>query len=395
MGELAEKFFDAEQIERARTYHRALYLAFALNAAVTLALLTWLSFGWLGDTLYELTDGWSWWARCLAFASLTIAIVSLARTPIAFAFGHVRERRWGFSTQSVSAWLGDRLKGVAIGLVLTAPLMLGLVWLARAFPELWPVPATAGAALTVLLVVFVAPVVIEPRFNRFQPLADEELAADLRALAEDAGAPVRHVLVADASRRTRKVNAYVSGFGRTRRVVLFDTLLERSSPRETKLVVAHELGHRRARHVLKLTAIGMAGAAAFVVVLWGLLQWDALLGAIGATGPGDPRVIPFVLLLAVAVEYVGLPLGSTLSRRFERQADRFSLELTGDADAYEATHRDLALANLSDLDPPRPAYVALHSHPTAPERIALGRRWAASTRSLPGPEGDAHSPVAY
>ncbi len=378
MSRLAQNYFDAEQIARARTYHRALYLAFALNAAVTLTLLAWLSFGRLGDELYESTDGWSWWARCLAFASLTITILWLARTPVAFAFGHARERRWGFSTQSVSAWLSDRLKGLAIGLVLVVPLMLGLVWLARTFLELWPVPAAAGAALSVLLVGFVAPVVIEPLFNRFEPLADAELGDDLRALAEYAGAPVRDVLVADASRRTRKVNAYVSGLGRTRRVVLFDTLLERSSTRETKLVVAHELGHRRARHVLKLTAIGMAGAAAFVVALWGLLHWDALLEAIGATGPGDPRVIPFVLLLAAALEYVGLPLGSTLSRRFERQADRFSLELTGDPDAYEATHRDLALANLSDLDPPRPAYVALHSHPTAPERIALGRRWAAS-----------------
>ena len=379
MSRLARKYFDAKQIERARTYHRALYVAFALNAAVTLTLLAWLSFGWLGDKLYESTDGWSWWVRCLAFASLTIAILSLARTPVAFAFGHVRERRWGFSTQSVSGWLSDRLKALAIGLVLTAPLMLGLVWLVRAFPELWPVPASVGAALSVLLLGFVAPVVIEPLFNRFEPLADEELADALRTLAEDAGTPVRDVLVADASRRTRKVNAYVSGLGRTRRVVLFDTLLERSSPRETKLVVAHELGHRRAGHVLKLTALGMAGAGAFVVVLWGLLSRDALLEAIGATGPGDPRVIPFVLLLAAALEYMVLPLGSALSRRFERQADRFSLELTGDADAYEATHRNLALANLSDLDPPRPAYVVLHSHPTAPERIALGRRWAAST----------------
>lgn len=110
----------------------------------------------------------------------------------------------------------------------------------------------------------------------------------------------------------------------------------------------------------------------------GLLQWDALLQAIGATSAGDPRVVPFVLLLVAVLEYAALPLGSALSRRYEREADRFSLELTGDPDAYESTHRDLALSNLSDLDPPRLAYVALFSHPTAPERIELGRRWAAS-----------------
>lgn len=378
MGRLAERYFAAEEIERARRYHRPLYAAFLLNAAIALALLAWLSFGWPGDELYDATDGLPWWGRFLVFAALTIAALFVARTPVAFVVGHVRERRWGFSTQSGGAWLVDRLKGLAIGLVLTSILVLGLVWLARRLPELWPLPAGAGAALCVLLLAFVAPVVIEPLFNRFAPLADEELAGELRSLAERAGTPVRDVLVADASRRTRKVNAYVSGFGRTRRVVLFDTLLERSAPRETKIVVAHELGHRRSGHVARLTAAGMAGASAFVVVLWGLLQWDALLQAIGATSAGDPRVVPFVLLLVAVLEYAALPLGSALSRRYEREADRFSLELTGDPDAYESTHRDLALSNLSDLDPPRLAYVGLFSHPTAPERIELGRRWAAS-----------------
>lgn len=378
MGRLAERYFAAEEIERARRYHRPLYAAFLLNAAIALALLAWLSFGWPGDELYDATDGLPWWGRFLVFAALTIAALFVARTPVAFVVGHVREWRWGFSTQSGGAWLVDRLKGLAIGLVLTSILVLGLVWLARRLPELWSLPAAAGAALCVLLLAFVAPVVIEPLFNRFAPLADEELAGELRSLAERAGTPVRDVLVADASRRTRKVNAYVSGFGRTRRVVLFDTLLERSAPRETKIVVAHELGHRRSGHVVRLTAAGMAGASAFVVVLWGLLQWDALLQAIGATSAGDPRVVPFVLLLVAVLEYAALPLGSALSRRYEREADRFSLELTGDPDAYESTHRDLALSNLSDLDPPRLAYVALFSHPTAPERIELGRRWAAS-----------------
>ena len=149
--------------------------------------------------------------------------------------------------------------------------VIALVGLARAFPSWWPAVAAPLAALAVLGIGFVAPVVLEPLFNRFEPLADEALARDLRGLGERAGVPVREVLVADASRRTTKVNAYVSGLGSTRRVVLYDTLLARSTPAELRLVVAHELGHRRYRHPAKATALGMVGAAVAVVVLWAAL----------------------------------------------------------------------------------------------------------------------------
>ena len=119
----------------------------------------------------------------------------------------------------------------------------------------------------------------------------------------------------------------------------------------------------------------MAGTALFVIGLWLLLQWDGLLAAIGADGPGDPRVIPFVLFAGAVAELVIRPFGLALSRRWERDADRFSLDLTGDADAYEATHRNLALSNLGDLDPPKPAYLFFFSHPAASERLAAGREW--------------------
>ena len=189
--------------------------------------------------------------------------------------------------------------------------------------------------------------------------------------------PVRDVLVADASRRTKKHNAYVSGLGRTRRVVLWDTLLARGQPGEIRLVVAHELGHRRYRHVALWTAISMALVAAFVVILWATLQWDALLSAIGATGPGDPRIIPFVLFLGSVLELAVQPFANAVSRRWERDCDRFSLDLTGDAEAYEQTHHLLAVENLGDLSPPKTIYLFFASHPTAPERLAAGRAWAA------------------
>ncbi|HEU0304753.1 MAG TPA: M48 family metalloprotease [Gaiellaceae bacterium] len=356
MEGLAAELFGTEQVEKARRYHRPGYLAWAANTAVGLGVLALLAVVGPGF------DSWPWWMSAAAIAALALAVPWAARMPIGYLLGFRRERNWGFSTQTPRAWLADRLKALAVTLALTAPLMVGLVGLGRWLPEWWPLVAAGAAAVVVLLVAFVAPVVIEPVFNRFRPLEDETLAGELRDLAERAGAPVRDVLVADASRRTTKVNAYVSGVGRTRRVVLFDTLLERASPPEVKLVVAHELGHRKRRHVLQGTILAMAGAALAVLAVWAI---------VGAPEPGD---IPEVLLIGALLELAALPLGAALSRRWEREADRFALDLTGDRDVFEQTFRELAIANLSDLDPPRALYYALFSHPTVPERIAFARR---------------------
>ncbi|HEX9235183.1 MAG TPA: M48 family metallopeptidase, partial [Actinomycetota bacterium] len=289
--------------------------------------------------------------------------------------GYIREKRWGFSTQTIAGWFGDRAKGLAVSLVLSAVILTALVGLGRALPSTWPAAAAPAAAVLVLVLSFVAPVLLEPIFNRFVPLEDTELVTALRDLSVQAGVPVREVLVADASRRTRKENAYVSGLGATRRVVLYDTLLARGEPRQVRLVVAHELGHRRLRHVAAGTVLAVGGIVAAVLVLWGALHVDAVRSAASVTGVGDPRVVPFVFLVGAVLQVVGLPAGTALSRRWERAADRFSLDLTEDPSIFEESHRALAVSNLSDLAPPRLIYLLLFTHPTPTERIAMARGW--------------------
>jgi STE24 endopeptidase len=369
--------FTPEEIERARRYHRPTYVALAIDLALGLGALSALAFGPPGDRLLWAVADLPWWAATLAATALVVGILWTVRLPLAFWRGYLHERRWGFSTQTPAAWFLDRLKGLGVAAVLDALSLLGLAAAARAFPGAWPAVAAPGAALAVLALTFAGPVLLEPIFNRFAPLTDEELAGELRALAERAGVPVREVLVADASRRTRKENAYVSGLGRTRRVVLYDTLLRRGDRPLIRLVVAHELGHRRARHVARGTALGMAGAAAGILVLWALLSLPLVRAAVGAASPADPRTVPFVLLAGRVLGLLGAPLGAALSRRWETEADRSSLELTGDPGTFERAHRELALANLADLAPPRLVYLWAFTHPTPPERIANLRRWAA------------------
>lgn len=358
--------FSHAEVERAARYHRPRYAALFVDLLLSVFVLAVLQWAWSGP--WHLVDGLGWAGSAAAYAALVTALLAFVRLPVSYWRGFLQERRWGFSTQSRGGWLADAAKGEAIGLVLTVAFWAGLVALAHALPSAWPAVAALALALVTFLLAFVAPLVLEPIFNRFEPLADARLAGELRDVADRAGVPVRDVLVADASRRSTKVNAYVSGIGKTRRVVLYDTLLAAADEGQLKLVVAHELGHRREGHVAKLTLGAMTGVALWIVLLWAILGDRA----------ASPRDFPLVLLVTTALRTAALPFATWFSRRFERVADRFSLELTHDLPAYERTHVGLARANLGDLAPPRLVYWLLFSHPTTPERLAFGRAWAAA-----------------
>jgi len=369
------RFFSAEEVARARRYHRPLYWAAAVELGVEAGVLA--AFVWSGMGSALDPGSLPWWGRAPAYAAIVVAVSAAARAPLALWRDFLRERRWGLSTQRLRSWTADRCKAAIVNVAITSALLVALVALARVLPAWWAAPAAGAFALATLVFSFLGPVLFEPLFNRYAPLQDKALAAELRALAEGAGAPVRDVLVQDASRRTRKANAYVSGLGRTRRVVVADTLLEQASPGEVRLVVAHELGHRRERHVPRGTILAMGGAVAATLVLWAVL----------GTRVADPHRVPLVLLLGLALSIVSLPAMTFVSRRWERAADRYSLELTGDRAAYESAFLRLARANLSDLDPPRLVYLLLFTHPTPPERLAAAvRRPSTAARGRRSPK---------
>ena len=347
--------FSQDEVERATRYHRPRYYLLVVRAALSVVVL--LALRLVGHDL----DGLGWAGAAVAWAALVVATLDVASLPLDYWSGYVREHRWQFSTQSRGSWVADHLKGLGVSVLLSALAWLAVVGLGRAWPSWWVVPAALGAAAVVLFLLFLAPIVLEPIFNTFSPLDDEALSARLHALAERAGAPVREILVADASRRTNKVNAYVSGLGSSRRVVLWDTLLQAADPAGVALVTAHELGHRRLRHVAKLTLAAMVAAALVVV---------AIRVVLGAPDAGDLPVGVLVLLVA---QVVLAPALAALSRRYEREADLFALHVTGELSTFEQVMVTLARRNLGDLRPPRLAYFLLFTHPTAPERLALAR----------------------
>ncbi len=313
-------------------------------------------------------------AGALGAAALTTAL-SVPPLPLSVV-SRRRAIRVGLVTQSWRGWAGDLAKANAIGAVMAGAAGAGVVAVTRRYPRTWWAPAAAGSVAFGALLAAVAPVVLDPIFNDFTPLGEGETRTDVLDLARAAGVKVREVYSVDASRRTTAANAYVTGLGPTKRVVLFDTLLDRYGRDEVGVVVAHELAHVQGRDVPRgvLYAAIVAPAAAFAVQR---LSW--------ALSPerGTAAALP---ALAMATALVSAPIGlisNRLSRALERRADQVSLELTGAADAFVSFERTISLQNVADLDPPRWLTNAMATHPSTAERIGAALGYAKTG----GPKG--------
>jgi STE24 endopeptidase len=313
------------------------------------------------------------WRVLLGVVALTL-IGRLVTLPLS-AYGEMVQHRFGLSTSSWGLWLRDAAVSAGIDAALTAIALLVLFWIIRRAPRTWWAWAGAAAAALVIVGSFLWPVVIEPAFNRFAPMAAGPLRTDLLALAERSGTPVQDVLVSDASRRTTALNAYVSGFGATRRIVVYDTTLHQLSPAEIESIAAHELGHVANDDVLTGTAMGALGAAAGVAALGWLLSWTPLLRRAGVESPADPAAIPLILFLVAAGSLLATPVQNLVSRHIEARADLHALDLTRDPQTFIAMQRRLAATNLAEPDPPAVLHWYFGSHPTTRQRVGMGEDW--------------------
>ncbi|MEU9073370.1 M48 family metalloprotease [Kitasatospora sp. NPDC048538] len=377
--------FTPAELARGRALRRA-QLPWALGGRLAgLALTLLLGLTPAGAGLVVAVGGWfggSRTAQVLAGAAALLVLGQALQLPFGARVRVVRAR-YGLVTQGWAGWLLDALRGLALGLALVLPLALGLFALTAWSPRYWWVPGAAAAAGLTVALSFLHPLLIEPVFNRFAPMAPGGLRTALLALAERDGVRVRDVLVADASRRTTALNAYVSGLGATRRIVAYDTLVSTAQPREVELVVAHELGHVKHRDVLTGTVLGALGAAVAVAVLGVLSGWAPLLSAAGATDAADPRALPLLAACAALLGALSGPAQCAVSRRIEARADRHALELTADPEQFVAMQRRLALANVSDVDPPRVLELLFATHPSTTRRIAAARAWEAARAGRP------------
>jgi STE24 endopeptidase len=363
--------------DRARRYHAIqLVLGLArlgLSAAFLAAVLASGASHAVARAVERAVDGWP---LQVALCALVLGTAqALLTVPLGYVSGFLLPRRYGLLHQPLRSWLGDQAKGAALGgafALLALEIVYGLL---RLTPWWWLAAAGAFLALAVVITMIV-PVWILPLFFRLTPLADEALRARLLALAERVGVPAIGVWLTDQSRKSRTANAAVVGLGRTRRIVLYDTLASTFSPEEIEAVLAHELGH----HVHGDIRRGLAVQALLTLATLGVA--DRLLRAgVGwwqLRDVSDPAGLPWLALVLLGLGLAGSVLGNAFSRRVERQADDFALDTTRNSEAFVGAMERLASLNLAERRPHRLKEIALYSHPALDRRIARARSFGES-----------------
>lgn len=324
---------------------------------------------------------WRAYAATALAIALIVSLYVVMKLPFTWARGHWLEHRFGLSTRGAGLFMLDWLKGLAVTVVLYTVALGAVVVLRARMPTWWPVAAWGAVSFLIVAMVFLQPVVLAPIFNRFTPVEDPELRRRVMRVARAAGVEVGDVLWVDASRRTRRTNAYFTGLGATKRIVLYDTLrgedgrISGEALDEVETILAHEAGHWRAGHIWKGTVLGILGTGAFFLALWLLFR----IGSSWAPSPALPagaRAAALVLLAVTVVNFLAMPISNAISRAWEREADRASLELSAKPEAFIRAEVELARRNLSDIEPGALTVFWFYTHPPVLERIRMGEEFA-------------------
>lgn len=362
--------------DKATRYHRlqrrASLLATVSGALLLLLLLVTGVSAAIRATVNTVTDSFP--LTVFGYVIVVFLLYEFIQLPFAYYQGIVLERRYGLSTETRQHWWANHAKAAAIGAAFANVAALLVVALIRWSPEWWWVAAAAAFVGILVGLAQLAPVVLLPLFYDFKPLNRPELAERLITLAERAGARVMGVFEWRLSDRTRKANAALAGIGRTRRILLSDTLLAAHSDDEIEVILAHELAHHVHRDIW--SGIGLET----ILIGLGFFVADRALsvfaGSFGLAGKGDVGALPILLIAAGAVSIVFLPVANGLSRAHERRADRYALTMTRNADAFVTAMKRLAAQNLAEERPSRLIEWLLHSHPSTQSRIDAARQWA-------------------
>jgi STE24 endopeptidase len=299
----------------------------------------------------------------------------LLELPFSYYATFVVESRHGFNATTWRLWLTDLVKSQVIGSLLLTIIAAAAFRLIQWSPEHWWLWVWAFMACFSIFMMFLSPYVIEPLFNKFEPVVEEGLEDEIAAMMARAGLAVGRVVQMDASKRSRHSNAYFTGIGKVKRIVLFDTLLKQMTHAEIVAVLAHEIGHWKLRHILKRLAVAelmlLVGAwLTFIVV-----QWPGLPGMLGMESASLPARLVIFGFIASLVMFPVTPISAWLSRRDELAADRFACRMTGNPTALASALIKLSVENLANLHP-HPIYARFYySHPPTVERVRTLRAW--------------------
>lgn len=372
---------DMGRQERARDYARIRRKLWAVRTALsTLYIGLWVVLNWGARvTTYVQSatpgDDLAWWIVLLAVAFAVGFPWLLISLPLSFYAGFTLPHRYDMSTQTFKDWTIDRIKAGLLSAILGSPLLIGIYVLIRAFPETWWAWAALGLSLFTVILAILAPVLIMPIFYKFRPLKEEhqELEQRLLMLADNARAKVQGVFTFNMSRRTKAANAALTGMGKTRRILLGDTLLDKFSSDEIETVLAHELGHLVHNDIpLQLFFQSGFNFLSFYIVQVILARVPSYLEISGAS---DPAGLPYLGLLFGILGLITMPLSNAFSRWRENLADDYALDATKNGAAFKSAMTRLANQNLAEVDPQAWVVFLLYSHPPLRARIRKAERF--------------------
>ncbi len=359
------KYFSSDFLSRASAYGRT-----SMTLSIINRVLSWAVIGIVLFIIWKyFTDG----ARvnilvAAGYITLFYIILSIILLPLSFYRGYTIEHQFGQSVQTVGMWFSDYGKSKAIDIVISVGAMTGIYALLVYIPRYWWLISASVMAVFIIIAVYLYPILIDPLFYKFKKLDDYKLQEEILGITEKAGIEVEEILIADASRRTIKANAYFTGVGNTRRIVLYDNLIDNFSSEEILNVIAHEAGHWKYSHVLK--SIGMSIMGGFL----GFFLLNLIFSRAGIKG--DIRTVFILILMVSLVTFLILPFQNMVSRYFEKQTDEIALEITKGYGAQTALLKRLAESNLSNVDPHPVIKYILYSHPPIMERIKFAEDMA-------------------
>jgi len=313
--------------------------------------------------------GWSFVPSAVLFFLLLNYAEMVLKIPFSlYATFHI-EKRYGFNTQSVGLWVVDFIKGLVVSTVLSVVLLAGLFWFIKSVEQYWWLVAWAFLLCFSVFMLYLSPYVIEPLFNKFTPISDAALEERIKKMMGKAGLSISRVFTMDASKRSTHSNAYFSGIGHVKRIVLFDTLLESSSGDEILAILAHEAGHWKKKHIFKRLAVMEIVALIGLYIAFLLVQGDGIALLFGLAQPTVYAKLLLVGFLGSLLAFPLKPFSSLYSRKHERQADDFAVNLTGNPKALAQSLINLGKDNLANLHP-HPWYAAIYySHPPLVQRV--------------------------
>ena len=365
-------FLDEEKQVKAKTYENEKRKIGIVGSLLSLVFILLFYFSGLSDYLANINLSFIY--EFLIYVTIFLVLSTIIGLPQGYYSSYVHEHKWGFSNYTNKTWLLDQLKSFAVSLILL-PILLGLFfWVLWKFPDTWWLVAATVTTLVSIIFVTLFPVVILPIFNKYDPIEDEKLTNQLSDILHKAGLKPSGFFRQDMSRQTKKENAFLAGMGKTRRVVIADNLLENMSLSEIKSVIAHEVGHYHFSHLPKNILIGTIQQLIIFYLLNIIMK--ILYPEFLTSNTNNLSLFPmFSLIMSLLSTLLFGPLNNMISRYFERQADRTSLELYPDKDSFQKAMAGLANRNLSNAYPEWWVKLLYYSHPPIGERLSFAENY--------------------